>query len=132
RSTVLDSKPSSAGDKGVVHVRTVLQNQAGDVLCAFERKALIRAGKLDSRPKDPPGLGRTTPSVQQLEQIPLALRQGRKPALRQGFGACFEDFEVGQIYLHQIGKTVGPSEHMQLTQLFRNTHPLHFDEVYSA
>src|SRR3954454_16501502 len=54
RSTVLDVKPSSTGDKGVVHVRTALTNDKNQVLCAFERKALIRAGKLETRPAGPP------------------------------------------------------------------------------
>src|SRR5271170_3162359 len=40
RSLVIDAKPSSTGDKGVVQVRTVLLNQDDRVLCAFERKAL--------------------------------------------------------------------------------------------
>jgi 2-methylfumaryl-CoA hydratase len=43
---------------------------------------------------------------------------------------CFEDFQVGDVILHSIGHTVGESEHMQLTILTRNSHPLHFDEVY--
>jgi acyl dehydratase len=40
------------------------------------------------------------------------------------------ELRLGDVYLHQIGKTVGESEHMQLTALCRNTHPLHFDELY--
>ncbi len=32
--------------------------------------------------------------------------------------------------LHGVGKTVGESEHMQMTQLCRNSHPIHFDEIY--
>ena len=42
----------------------------------------------------------------------------------------FEDFSEGDVILHSIGHTVGESEHMQLTILTRNSHPLHFDEVY--
>jgi len=34
--------------------------------------------------------------------------------------------------MHDIGRTVGESEHMQLTYLCRNSHPLHFDEVYCS
>lgn len=49
------------------------------------------------------------------------------PGRPRGF---FEDFEVGDVILHSIGHTVGESEHMQLTILTRNSHPLHFDEVY--
>jgi 2-methylfumaryl-CoA hydratase len=43
---------------------------------------------------------------------------------------AFQDFEVGDVILHSLGHTVGESEHMQLTVLTRNSHPLHFDEVY--
>ena len=43
----------------------------------------------------------------------------------------FEDFNEGDVILHSTGRTVGESEHMQLTILTRNSHPLHFDEVYS-
>jgi acyl dehydratase len=46
------------------------------------------------------------------------------------FARLYADFAVGQVYAHEIGKTVGESEHMQLTALVRNSHPLHFDEVY--
>ena len=34
------------------------------------------------------------------------------------------------VIAHSIGKTVSEAEHMQLAFLFRNSHPLHFDEVY--
>jgi 2-methylfumaryl-CoA hydratase len=127
RSTVLDVKPSSSGDKGVVHVRTALTNEHGHVLCAFERKALIRAGKLDSRPAGPPHK-LTAPDVKELRRVPSQLVPNA--GARAGFHGFLEDFAVGDVYLHEVGKTIGASEHMQLTQLVRNSHPLHFDEVY--
>ena len=131
RSTVLDAKPASTGDKGVVHVATALENDQGQVLCAFERKALIRAGKLDARPKEPYPAAGTTADVKTMERLPAPLRQSQKPQTRAGgFGGFLQDFAPGQLYLHEVGKTVGESEHMQLTALVRNSHPLHFDEHY--
>jgi 2-methylfumaryl-CoA hydratase len=130
RSLVIDAKPSSTGDKGVVHVRTILLNQDDRVLCAFERKALIRAGKLDARPSSPAPQSQPIPELTQLERLPEPLRQSRPSEVRSGFAGFFEDFSVGQVFTHAIGKTVGESEHMQLTALVRNSHPLHFDEVY--
>jgi 2-methylfumaryl-CoA hydratase len=131
QSTVLDAKPASSGDRGVVHVRTVLLNQMEQPVCAFERKALIRAGKLESRPADPPIHGLPTPELSQLDSLPPPLRDlsSRRLPLTH-FAASFESFAPEQVYLHQIGKTVGESEHMQLTALCRNSHPLHFDELY--
>jgi 2-methylfumaryl-CoA hydratase len=131
RSTVLDVKPASSGDKGVVHVRTVLTNEHGRVLCAFERKALVRAGRLDVRPSEPPPAGLFTPELSSLPRLPKELSRPELPRARVGFAGYFDDFTVGQVYAHDVGKTVGESEHMQLTALVRNSHPLHFDEVYS-
>jgi 2-methylfumaryl-CoA hydratase len=128
RSTVLGVKPASSGDKGVVHVRTILENDKGHVLCAFERKALIRAGQLAERPLWAQAQVATapTPELTNFPQVPKALRDSGKG----GFGPYAEDFAVGQVFTHAFGKTVGESEHMQLTALVRNSHPLHFDEVY--
>jgi 2-methylfumaryl-CoA hydratase len=130
RSTVLDVKPSSTGDKGVVHVRTALTNDKNQVLCAFERKALIRAGKLDNRPASPFPEARPVPELKSLPHLPPPLRAALPAAPPPRFARFFEDFQVGQVYLHEIGRTVGESEHMQLTDLVRNSHPLHFDELY--
>lgn len=129
-SKVLDAKLSKTGDKGVVHVRTLLQNQEGGVVCAFERKALIRAGKVAGRPKDPVTTFRQ-PELGDIPRLPLPLREGRTTLVRDGgFAGFFEDFEEGQVFAHEIGRTVGETEHMQLTMLVRNSHPLHFDAEY--
>jgi 2-methylfumaryl-CoA hydratase len=129
-SKVLDVKPSKTGDKGVVHVRTLLQNQAGAVVCAFERKALIRAGKVAGRPQDPTSAFRQ-PEVVEVPKLPSPLREGKVAVARDGgFAGFFEDFEPGQVYAHAFGRTIGETEHMQLTMLVRNSHPLHFDAVY--
>src|SRR3954468_16673410 len=42
-SKVLGTKKASSGDRGVVHVRTLLVNQQDKVVCSFERKALVRS-----------------------------------------------------------------------------------------
>jgi 2-methylfumaryl-CoA hydratase len=127
-STVLDAKPASSGDKGVVHVRTVLETSEGVQVCTFERKALVRAGKLTTRPEAPwKGVART-PSAHHLPE-PLRDRIA-VPARKGGFAGFYEDFAVGDVIATEVGKTVGESEHMQLTALMRNSHPLHFDEVY--
>ena len=129
-SKVLDSKLSKSGDKGVVHVRTLLQNQGGSIVCAFERKALIRAGKVQGRPQDPAS-SFLQPEASNLPRLPAQLREGRATIIRDGgFAGFWEDFEPGQVYAHDMGRTVGETEHMQLTMLVRNSHPLHFDAEY--
>lgn len=129
-SKVLNVKPSSSGDKGVVHVRTLLQNQDGAIVCAFERRALVRAGKLEGRP--PAASSFAQPAPTEVAHLPAQLREGRAraPARPSQFAGFFEELEPGQVFAHYNGRTVGDSEHMQLTTLLRNSHPLHFDEVY--
>jgi 2-methylfumaryl-CoA hydratase len=129
-STVLSVKPSSSGDRGVVHVRTLLQNQQGAIVCSFERKALVRAGRVQARPPSPLLHG-PHPDSYESARMPSHLRQPSlvaKPPAR--FSTFFDDLEPGQVYAHGAGRTVGDSEHMQLTTMFRNTHPLHFDAEY--
>jgi 2-methylfumaryl-CoA hydratase len=129
-SKVLDTKLSASGDKGVVHVRTLLQNQGGRVVCAFERKALIRAGKVEGRPAEVSS-SYEQPDLGEIPKLPQPLREGRLTPFRAGgFAGFYEDLKVGDVYAHAFGRTVGESEHMQLTMLVRNSHPLHFDAVY--
>lgn len=128
-SRVIGVKPVSAGDKGVVHVRTQLVNDTGTLVCSFERKALVRAGKASGRPADP------SHDVVQQEDAPPhapAVLLGELPPLgrRGGFPTFWEDFAVGDVIAHDTGRTVSEAEHMQLTTLVRNSHPLHVDEQY--
>jgi 2-methylfumaryl-CoA hydratase len=128
-STVLGAKPTSAGDRGVVHVRTILANQDERVVCTFARKALVRAGKLTTRPEAP--YPPAVPKKDDEHTLPPELREAVRGASRKaGFAGFVEDFAPGDVIAHAIGKTVSDAEHMQLAFLFRNSHPLHFDEVY--
>ncbi len=135
-SRVLDVKPAGSGDRGVVTVATVLVDEDGHRVLDFERKALIRGGSLAARPslRHAAGdlgdvMGVLPPRAHADRVIELAAQSdGFRPPL---FGE-FEDFEAGQVFVHANGRTVGESEHMQLSAICRNSHPLHWDQVYSA
>jgi len=129
---VSESKP----DRGVVHLRTTGVNHDGIVVVTFERKALIPTGNLEGR-AHPETITRIADSPRpdsdpsSLLLLPSELAPGIKtPVWRGRPRGLFEDFEVGDVILHSNGHTVGESEHMQLAVLTRNSHPLHFDEVY--
>ena len=138
RSTVLGAKPTSAGDRGVVHVRTSLVRDDDAVVCHFERRALVRAGQLTSRPDpgyrklpSPPLAPAEVPPALVDARLPVELHEFiRAPVRHRGFAGFAEDFAIGDVLCHEIGRTVSEAEHMQLTDLMRNSHPLHFDEVY--
>jgi itaconyl-CoA hydratase len=47
-------------------------------------------------------------------------------------GRVYEDFEVGDVYPHPLGRTVLAADNTWFTLLTMNTHPLHFDTNYAA
>ncbi|HWX54003.1 MAG TPA: MaoC family dehydratase [Verrucomicrobiae bacterium] len=54
-------------------------------------------------------------------------------AIKQGWtGRVYEDFEVGEIYQHPLGRTVLAADNIWFTLLTQNTNPVHFDHAYAA
>jgi acyl dehydratase len=51
---------------------------------------------------------------------------------RESFGRYYEEFEVGEVYEHRPGRTIGEADNTWFTLLTMNNHPLHFDAVYAA
>jgi acyl dehydratase len=47
-------------------------------------------------------------------------------------GRCFEDFEVGMVIRHPLGRTVTTADNIWFTLLTGNTNPIHFDAHYAA
>jgi itaconyl-CoA hydratase len=47
-------------------------------------------------------------------------------------GRYFEDFAVGDVYRHPLGRTVLPADNAWLTLLTQNTAPIHFDRHYAS
>lgn len=141
---VIGKKAVSSGDKGVVHVRTELVNQDGVLVCCFERKALVPAGKVTGRPQDPSHdaqgsmadtrtIREEGPARGEIPRAPAVLLDPgglAAPRRRPGFAMFWEDLEVDDVFVHEVGRTVSEAEPMQLTTLVRNSHPLHLDEGY--
>jgi acyl dehydratase len=44
----------------------------------------------------------------------------------------FEDFAVGQVFRHPLGRTVTQTDNIWFTLLTVNPNPIHFDEVWAA
>jgi itaconyl-CoA hydratase len=47
-------------------------------------------------------------------------------------GRFFEDFVVGDVYEHALGRTVLDTDNVWFTLLTQNTAPIHFDAHYAA
>jgi itaconyl-CoA hydratase len=54
-------------------------------------------------------------------------------AVKEGWrGRFFEDFKVGDVYEHPLGRTVTTTDNVWFTLLSQNTAPVHFDHNYAA
>ncbi|TVP87252.1 MAG: MaoC family dehydratase [Alkalicoccus sp.] len=52
--------------------------------------------------------------------------------IKEGWnGRFYEDFTIGDIYSHPLGRTVTQTDNIWFTLLTQNTNPIHFDAVYS-
>jgi itaconyl-CoA hydratase len=47
-------------------------------------------------------------------------------------GRCYEDFQVGSIFKHPLGRTVTAADNAWTTLVAVNTNPIHFDAHYSS
>src|SRR5690348_1032842 len=54
-------------------------------------------------------------------------------AVKKGWtGRVFEDFAVGDVYVHPLGRTVTDADNIWFTLLTQNMNPIHFDRHYAA
>jgi len=54
------------------------------------------------------------------------------PIKQSWSGRVFEDFNVGDIYQHPLGRTVLAADNVWFTLLTQNTNPIHFDQAYAS
>lgn len=47
-------------------------------------------------------------------------------------GRYFEDFAIGDVYEHALGRTITSTDNAWFTNITLNTNPTHFDHYYSA
>src|ERR671916_379845 len=89
------------------------------------RRSLSRSGSRPESARFSWPAGRSSSCVAHRKGIRMAVKEGWK-------GRFFEDFEVGDVYQHPLGRTVTTTDNIWFTLLTQNTAPIHFDHHYSA
>ena len=131
---VVDRKERGEGKPGIVTIRTLGLNQHQQVVLQYERKLMVayRGDRLPTTPVKE----QTNPEFPWQEDISVHLPDGMASALRRspagvtGWNTFAEDFSPGDIIVHNNGRTIS-DEHFALTYQVGNTHPLHYDQVFS-
>ncbi|EXI89343.1 MAG: MaoC like domain protein [Candidatus Accumulibacter regalis] len=129
---VIERKERGAGKPGIVTIRTLGINQDDQVVLQYERKIMV-AGQGDRPPTTPLPKATAMAAFPWVDEAEVAL-----PDFPESFASgltgpnsYFEDFAVGEIIVHANGRTI-TDEHLSLTYAVGNTHPLHFDRVFSS
>ena len=127
---VMDRKARGEDKPGIVLIRTLGVNQHHQVVLQYERKIMVgyRGDRLPTTPA--PNTPVEFPWVEHpVAELPI--NAGGYPSQLTGPNTYFEDFSLGDLIVHANGRTI-TDEHMAWTYLVGNTHPLHFDRVYST
>jgi 2-methylfumaryl-CoA hydratase len=127
---VMDRKERGADKPGIVLIRTLGINQYQQVVVQYERKIMV--GWRGNRPPTTPAPSAPA-DFPWMERASVELPTGTNafPADLTGPNTYFENFAPGDIIVHPNGRTI-TDEHLALTYLVGNTHPLHFDRVFSS
>ncbi len=129
---VIDRRERGEGKPGIVHVQTMGLNQDDKPVLQYERKIMV--APRGERPATVPAPAGDIPFPwieETLARVP-SLKAGQSyPTELTGESTYFEDFQAGEIILHANGRTV-TSEHQWWTYWVGNTHPLHYDRVFST
>ncbi len=127
-SEVIGLKETSAGDSGVVYVRSQGSNQRGEAVLSYVRWVLVR--KRDKAAAGPaPVLPRLAPALPPGElQVPVGLDLSGWDADLAGSLHRWGDYEPGERIDHIDGMTVEEAEHQLATRLYQNTARVHFNQ----
>lgn len=125
---VLDKKDRGEGKPGIITIRTLAVNQDGKTVVQYDRKIMVgSAGSIGK----PTTIVRTDmPEVGNAPTLALPL-VNEYPRDLTGVNSYFENFRVGDIIAHPNGRTIS-DEHFAWTYKVMNTHPLHYDKLYST
>ncbi len=124
---VLDRKERGTDKPGIVTIQTLAVNQHGETVMQYRRKIMVGWG--DEQMKENAESLVDFP-WQDSAMVECPVTEWDDTGLT-GDNSYFDDFQVGDILIHATGRTI-TDEHMALTYQVGNTHPLHFDRLYST
>ncbi len=129
-SRVIGVRDRGPGKPGVVTLATACLNQRQEVVLQYERAVLIP----NTEPSGHPMVAESSEPFPELAADPrpqLPPIQPFYPRRHSGQRTYAEDFRPGEVIIHHAGRSV-TDEHMGWTYRLLNTHPLHFDRLYSS
>lgn len=132
RTKVISKSFKGEGKPGIVLVRTIGINQNDELVLQYERKIMVSSSKHPIVKKQErnvyfPESDNLTMTLPDFTKIDRKNPKYLEYTLQNTY---FEDFEEGQILIHKNMRTI-TEEHIPWTYRVGNTHPLHYDRLYS-
>ncbi len=116
------------GKPGIATIRTLGLNQKNELVLQYDRKIMV--APIGKKTEASTIRGEKFPDQSELTmEIPTI--SGSYPKDLTGVRTYFENFEVGDLIVHANGRTI-TDEHFPWTYRVMNTHPLHYDRLYST
>lgn len=127
-SEVIGLKQTSAGDAGIVYVRSIGRNQRNEIVLSYARWVLVRKREpgTPAHAEQVPELAKAVLPEQLGEGCPRIELAAYDDALA-GSAFRWSDYAVGERIDHVDGMTVEEAEHQLATRLYQNTARVHFD-----
>lgn len=132
RTRVLARRDRGVGKPGIVTVQTLAQNQRGEVVVQYTRKIMVPRGT--DAPIDAAARAPTSDAAFPWTDTPSLAVPWTGAAPSAGLTSpdtTLSAFAPGRIFVHRNGRTI-TDEHMPWTYHVMNTHPLHYDRLYST
>ena len=128
RSTVIGLKETSAGDTGIVYVRTAGTNQRGESVLEFARWVMVRKRERNAMAPTAsiPALNAVVPASQLV--VPERLDAAAYDPVWTASKDFYEDYAAGERIDHLDGMTLEEAEHQMATRLYQNTAKVHFNQ----
>lgn len=127
-SEVIGLKQTSAGDSGIVYVRTLGTNQMGEEVLRYCRWVLVRKRDKASPAPDPVVPELAAALAPAALQVPEELSFADYDLGLAGSPHRLGDYRVGERIDHVDGMTVEEAEHQLATRLYQNTARVHFNQ----
>ncbi len=136
---ILEKRDRGEGKPGVVTFRTVGIDQHDRPVLQYDRKILVARAKRSAADGGVAAGGATAPRGAPQAWFPevsepaleLPAPAADAPCNLTGSATWLEEFRVGDVIVHANGRTVG-DEHRAWSISLGNTHPLHFDRLYTT
>ena len=130
-SRVADKKDRGPGKPGIITLHTIGLNQFGERVIQYKRKIMVPTAPENY--KAPDNVTSNEKIEGFTEEAALDIPDFKKeswPANLTRPDTYYEDFSVEEIIVSPNGRTI-TDEHFAWTYKVGNTHPLHFDRMYS-